>query len=60
MFNNCNQLQTLTGTGIENAYFLDMYYMFHYCSQLQTLKIQGRPVNAYNAFSYNYNLTNVD
>ena len=60
MFNNCWQLQTLTGTGIENAYFLDMYSMFHYCTQLQTLKIQGRPVNTSNAFSYNYNLTNVD
>lgn len=44
MFGNCHQLQTLTGTGIENAYFLDMYSMFNHCSNLTSLPaLQGKP-----------------
>lgn len=44
MFNKCTQLQTLTGTGIENAYFLDMYRMFNHCSNLTSLPaLQGKP-----------------
>lgn len=60
MFYQCIQLQTLTGTGIENAYFLDMYRMFSGCFNLKSLKIQGKPVAANSAFASNYKLTDVD
>lgn len=60
MFAGCSSLETLTGTGIENAYFLDMYSMFNVCGKLKSLKLQGKPVDASYAFRSNYDLTDVD
>jgi hypothetical protein len=61
MFNNCRQLQTLTGTGIENAYFLDMYAMFHQCFKLTSLPaLQGKPSTIGYLFSNCPKLNEVD
>lgn len=60
MFTSCSSLETLAGTGIENAYFLDMYRMFNVCVNLKSLKLQGKPVDASYAFRLNSNLIDVD
>lgn len=61
MFNNCRQLQTLTGTGIENAYFLDMCTMFHQCFNLTSLPaLQGKPSTIGYLFSNCRKLNEVD
>lgn len=44
MFKGCNKLKTLTGTGIENVYFLDLHSMFENCISLQSIpKLSGKP-----------------
>lgn len=61
MFFGCNQLQTLTGTGIENSYFLDMYSMFSQCSNLTSLPtLQGKPSTIAYLFSNCSKLNEVD
>lgn len=61
MFKNCSRLQTLTGTGIENVYFLDMYDMFAYCGNLTSLpKLQGKPTTIGGVFENCTNLDNPD
>lgn len=53
MFKHCVSLSELTGTGIENAYFLDIEGMFYNCYNLKTIpKIQGKPTNIGDAFKY--------
>lgn len=45
MFYNCQNLQTLTGSGIQNVYFLDFYNTFYKCEDITTIpKLQGKPV----------------
>lgn len=44
MFKDCTNLQTLMGSGIENAYFLDLYSTFGNCRNLESIpKLSGKP-----------------
>lgn len=61
MFKQCSNLQTLTGTGIENVYFLDLYSTFFSCTLLTTIpKLQGKPTTLYQCFGICGNLENPD
>lgn len=61
MFASCTKLKTLTGTGIENVYFLDLYGTFYNCSSLTEIpKLYGRPTTIYQTFNNCRNLDEVD
>lgn len=61
MFYNCSRLQTLTGTGIENVYFLDLFHTFYGCTSLTTIpKLQGKPTTLEQCFGMCKDLENPD
>lgn len=61
MFASCTKLQNLTGTGIENVYFLDLYSTFYNCSSLTEIpKLYGRPTTISALFANCRNLNEVD
>lgn len=61
MFASCTKLKTLTGTGIENVYFLDLYSTFLNCNSLTEIpKLYGRPTTISRLFSACRNLNEVD
>lgn len=61
MFKVCTKLQTLTGTAIENVYFLDLYSTFTECFALKTLpKLQGKPTTLSKCFNRCTNLQEPD
>lgn len=44
LFNQCTNLQTLTGTAISSVYFLDLYQTFNNAYKLTSIpKLQGKP-----------------
>ena len=61
MFASCTKLQTLTGTGIENVYFLDLFETFLNCNSLTEIpKLYGRPTTISGLFDSCRNLDEVD
>ena len=61
MFASCTKLQTLTGTGIENVYFLDLFATFANCNSLTEIpKLYGRPTTINSLFNSCRNLNEVD
>lgn len=61
MFYDCKNLQTLTGSGLQNVYFLDLYSMFYSCSKLNSiLKLSGKPYTLERCFWGCYNLVEPD
>lgn len=61
MFKGCASLQTVTGTGIENTYFLDLFSMFWNCTRLTSIpKLSGKPYTIEYCFSGCTNLSEPD
>lgn len=61
MFVSCTRLKTLTGTGIENVYFLDLFSTFANCNSLTEIpKLYGRPTTINSLFDSCRNLNEVD
>ena len=61
MFYNCPNLQTLTGTGIENVYFLDLDSTFYNCrSLIEIPALNGKPTTIKGIFEWCSNLDEVD
>lgn len=61
IFYNCRNLQTLTGSGIQNVYFLDFYNTFKGCEGLTTIpKLQGKPVTMSGMFQNCMSLRSFD
>lgn len=61
MFNSCANLRSITGSGFENVYFLDLYHTFDGCEYLNEIPVlNGMPTTINGIFRNCRNLDEVD